>query len=515
MTGETRIREPRIENRRLHPVGMLLGALGAIRRFIGAAVVPGVAVLVNQGVSTRVMFFLALGAVVLVIGSAIWGVLSWRATTYSVADGTFRLKRGVVQKSERSLPLERVQSVSTVQGIVQRIFGVVEVRVETAGGGGEPEISLPALSRPAVETLREELTERRSPEPSDTETPEGEEVGRGTGEGTAEPEVVRRLGARALLVAGLTSGQIGVALSVVAVASQVFDNFLPENLARRVLEYLSPDSIAVAVLFALAIGLAAWGLAILGTVLAHAGFTLSRSADGRYLKIQRGLLERHEATVPLSRIQAIRVIDGVLRQPFGLAEVRLESAGFGDEQGVSTTLFPLLPRKDVEKLLRDVAPEFAAPLSELEALPVRARRRYVLRAVLVAAVPVAFIVLQSAAVVGFGLTVYLLSLLLIPAGLYGWLRFRSAGWRLEEGRVILRYRLLARTTAIAPRHRLQTRNVSSSPFQRRRRLASFRIEVASGSGGSAFGLTDLDSSTAGKLLEELSSYGRRPLTRPE
>ena len=510
MTGEPWIREPRIENRRLHPVGMLLGALGTIRRFIGAAVVPGVAVLVNQGISIRVLFFLALGAVVLFIGSAVWGVLSWRATTYSVAEGTFRLRRGVVQKSERSLPLERVQSVSTVQGIVQRIFGVVEVRVETAGGGGEPEISLPALSRPAVETLREELTERRTWEP-DVDTPEGEE----TGEGAAEPEVVRRLGTRALLIAGLTSGQIGVALSVVAVVSQVFDNFLPERLARRILESLSPSSVVVAVFFVLGIGLLAWGLAILGTVLAHAGFTLSRSADGRYLRIQRGLLERHEATVPLSRIQAIRVIDGVLRQPFGLAEVRLESAGFGNEQGVSTTLFPLLPRKEVEGLLRAVTPEFAAPLSEVEALPVRARRRYIFRAVLVAAVPVAFIALESVAVVGFGLPVYLLSLLLIPAGLYGWLRFRAAGWKLEEGRVILRYRRLARTTAVAPRRRLQTRSVSSSPFQRRRRLASLRIEVASGSGGSAFGLTDLDSGIAGDLLEELSSYGRRPLTRPE
>lgn len=490
---------------------MLLGALGAIRRWVGAAAVPGVAVLVNQGVSLRVLLFLVLGAVVLVVGSAVWGVLSWRATTYSVAEGTFRLKRGVVQKSERSLPLERVQSVSTVQGIVQRVFGVVEVKVETAGGGGEPEISLPALSRPAVETLREELTQRRTTDSPDPETPEGEEAR----EEAAEPEVVRRLGARALLVAGLTSGRIGVALSVVAVVSQVFDNFLPERLARRTLEYLAPGSVAVAVLFVLAIGLIAWGLAVLGTVLAHAGFTLSRSADGRYLRIQRGLLERHEATVPLSRIQAIRVIDGVLRQPFGLAEVRVESAGFGNEEGVSTTLFPLLPRKEVEGLLQAVTPEFAAPLSEVEALPVRARRRYVFRAVLVAALPVAFIALQSAAVVGFGPLLLLFSLLLVPAGLYGWSRYRAAGWKLTEGRVILRYRFLARTTAVAPRRRLQTRSVSSSPFQRRRRLASLRIEVASGAGGSAFGLTDLDAGTAGNLLEELSIYGRRPLTAPE
>jgi putative membrane protein len=62
-------------------------------------------------------------------------------------------------------------------------------------------------------------------------------------------------------------------------------------------------------------------------VLAHAGFTLSREGD--FLYVKRGLLERREATIPLARIQAVRISEGVLRQPFGLASLRVESAGYG------------------------------------------------------------------------------------------------------------------------------------------------------------------------------------------
>jgi len=347
---------------------MLLSALTTVRRWAGLAAFPGIAALVNGEFGMRALLLVGLAFVVLALLSAVWGVLSWRATTYRVSGGAFHLKRGVLQKSERSLPLEHVQSVNTVQGIVQRVFGVVELRLEAAGGAGEPEISLSALSRPAAQGLREELT--RSPKNLDE-----------AGEVVEEPPptVLRKLSSGALLVAGLTSGQIGVAISVVAGGSQVVDDLLPGDLAERLSEALLPRTILAALLLVLFVALFAWVLAILGTVLAHAGFTLSRSADGKYLHIKRGLLQRYETTVPIARIQAVRLVEGALRQPLGLAALRVESAGFGTEEGVSTVLFPLLRRSEAEDFLHAAAPLFAAPLRALEPLPARARRRYAFR----------------------------------------------------------------------------------------------------------------------------------------
>jgi len=253
-----------------------------------------------------------------------------------------------------------------------------------------------------------------------------------------------------------------------------------------------------------AAALAAWLLAIAGTVLAHAGFTLSREGD--FLYVKRGLLERREATIPLARIQAVRISEGVLRQPFGLASLRVESAGYGEDAGVSTTLFPLLPRGEAHELLLRSAPEFAAAPS-LTPLPRRALGRYVFRATVPAlmaaavAAGVSFFVFESAA--------GLLGLLLVPPGAaHGWLRYRDAGWALERDRLVVRSRSLARATAIAPRRRLQSRGVVRSPFQRRLRLATFLAEVASGAGGAAVRVTDLDSDAADTLAGELGPGSR-------
>ncbi|MDQ3429925.1 MAG: PH domain-containing protein [Actinomycetota bacterium] len=474
---------------RLHPAAMVINALKSIRRLISASALPGIFVLFSQGLSPLTIALVLLGAGVLVVLAALWGFLSWRATTYGVVGGSFRLRQGVFQKSERTIPLEHVQSVDTVQGIVQRAFGVYEVRVETAGGGtSEPDASLPALGRGATEALRRGIEGSRR-------VPVGAE------EEASGPEILRRLSTRDLLVAGATSGQIGIALSLLAVGSQVFDEFFSEAFFRNLVESLAPNALILALILTPAVALFAWLLAIAGTVLAHFGFTLSR--DGEFLYIKRGLLERREATIPLGRIQAVRVSEGLLRQPFGLASLRVESAGYGEDAGVSAVMFPLLPRGEVQALLRRAAPEFAvAP--PLNPLPRRALRRYVFRST----VPALFLAAAGALIpllvfdVAFGLP----ALLLVPLfALYGWLQFRDAGWALEGDRLVVRSRSLARVTAVAPRRRLQSRSIFQSPFQRRLRLASFGTEVASGVGGSALEVEDIGFDDARRLVEALSA----------
>src|SRR5215208_1864716 len=468
----------------LHPAAMLIGAIKTVRRWISGLAIPGVVLLMSQGFSLRTVTLFLLGLLIVAALAALWGFLSWRATTYAITSNSFRLRRGAFQKSERTIPLEHVQSVDTVQGVIQRVFGVYEVRIETAGGGvSEPDASLSALDRDAARALRREI--------EGSQKEESEEA--------PGPTILRRLSTRELLVAGATSGQIGVVFSLLAVGSQFLDDFLSEDFVRRLVETLAPNWLMVVLILVPAGVLLAWLLAIAGTVLAYADFTLSREGD--FLYIKRGLLERREATIPLARIQAVRISEGLLRQPFGLASLRVESAGYGEDAGVSTTLFPLLPGNEVEELLAAAAPEFAgAP--PIEPLPRRSLRRYVFRAtflymiIALAVALVSFLVFQSA--------LGLLGLFLIPpAAAYGWLCYRDAGWAFEEDRLVVCHRSLGRKTTIAPRGHLQSRGMVSSPFQRRVRLATFLAEVASGSGGSVLRVKDLDGGAARALVDDL------------
>ena len=49
-----------------------------------------------------------------------------------------------------------------MRGPIHRLFGVVGVHVQTAGGGRDGEIVLPALAAPDVEALRDAVGRRRA-----------------------------------------------------------------------------------------------------------------------------------------------------------------------------------------------------------------------------------------------------------------------------------------------------------------------------------------------------------------
>ena len=146
---------------------------------------------------------------------------------------------------------------------------------------------------------------------------------------------------------------------------------------------LVPDSAGGWELAAGGLLLLAWALSVAGSLVTFAGFTVTR--DGERLRIRRGLLQRSEAAVPVRRVHGVRVVEGVLRRPFGLCTVRVEVAGYAAEAAAARTLFPLLRRADVEPFLADLLPELADDPTGLAPPPKRAARRYVLPVALLGA----------------------------------------------------------------------------------------------------------------------------------
>ena len=63
--------------------------------------------------------------------------LRYDTTWYVLSDRTLRLRRGIWIIQEVTITYENIQNVSVRQGPIQRFFGISDVLVETAGGGGQ------------------------------------------------------------------------------------------------------------------------------------------------------------------------------------------------------------------------------------------------------------------------------------------------------------------------------------------------------------------------------------------
>ena len=293
-----------------------------------------------------------------------------------------------------------------------------------------------------------------------------------------------------LLVGALTAPQLGVLLPIVAAAAAIGDDLLGEGLRQGWFDR-RPTGMALLLTVA-AVGLIAWILSVAASVVAFHGFTIER--EGERLLIRRGLGQRRAASLPLSRIHAVRVVEGLVRQPFGLASLRLEVAGYRNEPAAAQTLFPVVRRAEADALLARFVPELSGSTGELATPPARAVRRYLLpsAAAAVAAagalalfVPEAWPAAVAVAAGGIG---------------HGLSRYKAAGWRLAEGRLVVRNRVVSRQTLIAPVRRLQEHSLAQSRLQRRAALGDVALAVGS---GHRAGVSHLEWTTARELFDDL------------
>ncbi|MBA2519411.1 MAG: PH domain-containing protein [Chloroflexia bacterium] len=500
--------------RRQHPAVILLD----VGRSLSALILPLLVLAISRGEDNRQLWFLGIGGVWLVI-SAIYQFVAWRQFTFEVTGSELRVHSGVLERKERLVPLERIQAVDIHETPLQRLAGVVGVRVETAAGGAEgADVKIGALTRADAELLRRRLGVTRQSRPvAATSGP-----GLGTGPVTpANGELIRRLSTPELLLAAVTSGTIGPALAVVGFASQVIDDILPEEIWSRLAldaTALSPRALIPLVVL---VAVIAWLLAIAGTVLTYGGFELRRFEDR--VIISHGLLERRRRTVPVARMQAIVVTEGLLRRPLGLASVSFESAGYGQESGESGVLWPLLRRTEAVALVASVAPSLATAIErrELAGPPPRALSRYLVADV-ASWLALCGIVLGIGWFLTSGLVAWLtwfqwwwggLLLIGLPVvGLNAVLRFRDAGWRIDPAQLlVISNGGLTRKTTIVPRRRIQFQTVNRNVFQRRADLATLHMAIASGGAGGGAAVDHLDAGVAFGIVDRLGPAGGQPV----
>ncbi len=105
--------------------------------------------------------------VLFVIFCYIWAKLTYKFWLYDITEDTFKMEHGVIWKRYVSIPYERIQNVDIHRGVIARILGLSDLRIQTAGFGGAQgrwgawaEGNLPGIEREKAEQLREDIVSR-------------------------------------------------------------------------------------------------------------------------------------------------------------------------------------------------------------------------------------------------------------------------------------------------------------------------------------------------------------------
>lgn len=481
--------------RRLHPLTLGFSAFTIARQMVWPALAGGFGL--GEGRIARMLpIFIAALAVPALIGAALkYGRYRWRLT----ADELF-LRSGVLSRRDRVIPLARVQNVEVRQNVLHRVFDVAELRVETAGSGTEAEAVLSVLGVAEAQAIRAELlAHRRVPVSIVSVDGDAPAMDR-----PAAPPLAQ-LSTGDVLLAGATANEAGVIAAALAGLLQFVDDVpLPfvatvgDRVMERAADALLVWGIGLLVVF-LIVG---WLISIAGAVARYHGFTLT--VDGGEMRKRYGLLTLHEASVPLERVQAIRVEESLPRRLLGLASLSIETAGgTPGQRGGAEAFVPIARRGDVGRLVRGIFGDADADVPLRPVHPM-ARRRLAFRYLVTLLVVWApfwgarWLDVQP----GGMLAPWVALLLPLPWLAAGW-EYRGRGWALPPGYVVARSGVLTRVTWIVPDRKLQTLHLRRTPLQRRHGLATVVVDTAAG--GRQAAVVDLGEPAARRLLEEMTA----------
>ncbi len=387
--------------------------------------------------------------VALLVGGLVAPALRWRRFTYGIEEAALVTAGGVLARRRRVIPLARIQSVDIVQKLRHRVFGVVELRIEVAGGSGT-EAALVALTPQEAERVRTRLLA------AETHLPDGE----------AHP-VLARMATRDLLLAGVTGGRV----AVVAVLLGYLQEFIAEDTVPSLLgrvESLGPSAIVLALVSVVAFLLIAAAISLAATVLMYWDFTLEHQGDR--LVTTRGLLERRRSFVGLHRIQAVHLHENLIRRALGLGTLSVTVAGYAgprEEQRETSVLLPIGSKSEALELSRKVIGSTARfDSGDLEPAPRAALwRRLVVNAIVVA-------LITGVLIVVWGPRGALGLLGLALAGLVARASWRSLGHLVDGHHVVVRSGVLVRKTSVMLLDNVQDLSLKASPLQRISGLAS-------------------------------------------
>lgn len=314
------------EPQRMSPLGPLFVTLAVIRA-IGTVNIGVFGALILAGGR----LWLAGLALVAILAAA---TIRWWRFRYYLDGDEFIVESGLFSLKRATVPLERVQSVSTRQNLLHRMSGLVEAQIETAGSAGS-EVALTAVDMEVARSLRRLTTATATSVATDS--PGAVATGTTDGSVPAPPmrgihgrevgeELVLHRSPREIIVASLLRNPLAVFAGpfLIAVASlQLLGDLVADqvgDLAEQI--FASTALIVLLVVVAVIVGLTT---AVVLPLLMLYDLTLTRTRGG--LRMNAGLINKREKTVSIERIQMLVSKQNIAERRSGIESLQLPTAG--------------------------------------------------------------------------------------------------------------------------------------------------------------------------------------------
>lgn len=422
---------------RVHNSYIWLGSLGAVIALLFVLLVTSGGTLISlladpAEALPAALSLISVGAFMVIVAAIIvvMRLLSYKHLYFTIGQDEFNLFSGIFNKQRVHIPYARIQSIDQHATLLQRIFGVCTVSIDTAGGAANKAVQVPYVTKQQAEWLRSQLFARKmqmeqaayaASAPSEANAAASsaapiqggnvldvgkqvwDEVGgvfAGSYQDAMPVTYEYGLTNKELLLAGISNNTAFVAiilaiLGIIGELAGIFSDQIAHESAHLVSDLstsLSTGQIisgSIGALCAIFFGIMVfiWAIGAVASCVSYGGFRARRR--GPRIEVERGLLQHTLQGVNIDRVQAVIIKQTFIRRLLGYCELSLarigarqdntENSQSSQQAQLGIVIHPFLKLSRVNEVLSGLVPEYRDVPQEPIALSPKALRRGLIR----------------------------------------------------------------------------------------------------------------------------------------
>lgn len=326
-----------------------------------------------SGLPPGKILLMALAALVVFSGiSLLYCTFKWRHTYVSVQEDALNYESGKFIRKRVTIPFEKINTIDMGRNVFEKLVGTCRLKIDTGAYSNRQDKTQPEMN--LVFDLSEAYNIRRyilnRSELYDNAAIMAPDSRRALG----EPDWAIRAGAGDFILYGLTSSSVWklfclpvlgvcvlaeISTAVLGRAAEAAMPFLT-RLLDEVNRLGAWKALAGMLAAYLALSLVSNLFTVLWAAVRFFDFRVSR--QGRNVIVRYGLFTEKNYTLQVRNIHALIVKQNLFQQMIGRCSVEAVCMGFGDEQTETALLFPIIRKKELNKILGVVLPEYVTEM---------------------------------------------------------------------------------------------------------------------------------------------------------
>lgn len=291
------------------------------------------------------------GILLLFLAAVVKQIWTWAKTWICIEGQTIVIERKTMNQKVNTIGIKNISNINTEQNLFEMIMGTCKIKIDTSSLSTAEKTDVQIVLKKAdaeefcriVMGLLKEVTREQDDEKK-TSIDEG--VQESFGEKASLSDILRHG------FCSITIFSLVVIVAGVGGLIEVISRFAEKG---ELVQSLVSGLVGIFAVFSFVLS-AVWN--IVKNFIRYFEFSVKRRGNEIY--IQYGILKRVEYTVPINKIQALKISQTLIARIAGMYMVELINIGIGDDKEEKNSFFILYgKKKDVEKKIEKLLPEFA------------------------------------------------------------------------------------------------------------------------------------------------------------